>query len=273
MGDHVIGRGFMPGGVFSAEYPPVRVPACDECQRKWNEDEHYLMSIFPLDVDNRHPAARQVASRQVTESLTKFPAVWKRVSRTARKCRVRTSFLAPVQETAVIEPEGRPFHRVLGKITRGLFFAMSGDRLPVDYEVAAFDIDFAEYTRELIRMQSLEHLVHREIGNGVFRYCFVRHKDDPARTWWLMSLYGGHYFKVFTDIPRLPGDILILHQAFRTLNPGEYFLLTRSEDDAVLCATSPDETGALPIRAFMHPSLLINFFIVRRTGMNVEAVA
>src|SRR5437016_3475833 len=79
-GDHVIGKGWMKNGGFTNTHPPIKVPACEQCQRSWSGDEHYLMSILPLDINNTHPTANAVAGGQITALLSKHPPVWKRAA-------------------------------------------------------------------------------------------------------------------------------------------------------------------------------------------------
>src|SRR4051794_3745957 len=104
VGDHVIASGLMEGTRWTNENPPVRVPACEVCQRGLHVAEQHLMTLLPLDIHSGHPTAMSVAQGQVTRSLEKAPWIWKPIQDSARPITLRTPNGLYIGQSAQVTP-------------------------------------------------------------------------------------------------------------------------------------------------------------------------
>jgi hypothetical protein len=268
-GDHVIASGFMEGTRWTVENPPIRVPACEECQKEYHDAEQYFMTVLPLDIHSAHPTARKVAEGQVTRSLDKAPWIWKPIRDNARPINLRTRSGLYIGQSAEITPREDWFDLVLKKITKGLYYHCMHERLPLHYDIGVLFLESRDHADQI--WKEMERKVYNgpfQVGDSIFEFAYQYSDTDQAHTAWLISFYHGHFFYVVTAPPRTPGDVLMFPDNGQ---PTRYILLERTEEETTLCCAAEDTEGKIcrspNIVKLQRSSLLAAFPIVDRINL------
>jgi len=184
-GDHVIAREFFPVK-FRDNLP--QVPACQLCNGKKSELEHYLTAVLPAAAN--HAGERAPLTTMAINRLD-------RNQRLRRELAGGLSFRWTSRNGGPWVPkfelpfEGHQLTALFSMIVRGLA-AHHWDLLFRDkhYLAASFLNEVASQGFEDLMVQENTRTVDVILGEGIFEYKGVQSGADPGLTFWRMSLYG-----------------------------------------------------------------------------------
>jgi hypothetical protein len=269
-GDHVIASGFMPETRWTDENPPIRVPACIECQQEFHRAEQYFMTLLPLDMNSAHPAAMKVAQGQVSRSLEKAPWIWKPVRDSAQPIDIITPSGVFMGQSVQLTPREDWYEIVLIKITKGLFYYHMHEPFPIHYDIGVGFVESLDIAKKMWSdLQQMAYNGPFQVGNQVFEYAYLYSDVDAAKTTWLMSFYHGHFFHIVTAPPRKPGDVLLFPSKGQMIRR---VLLDRNKDEAILRDVGEDTTGKLfpgpNVIKLKRSALLAAFPVVDRIDLD-----
>lgn len=187
------------------------VPSCRRCNNQASKDDEYFKMMLTLKDDARaHPDAKET-SASVLRSLERTEA-----RRFAR------SFLDTVKYVEALSPSGIylgrrmtydvnlvRLDRVVSRVVKGLFYRLSGYRLPAECSVACFsevglhNISAHEKARlhEKLVLPTLAGL-HGATANEVMRYWVSFDPDDTVTSGWILEFYRDVRFLALVILPR-----------------------------------------------------------------------
>lgn len=185
--DHVI-----PKSLFTRPYPSnlITVPACFSCNNAKSLDDDFLRDLLTTDFIGSHsPVAQKIFETKVMSSAAQDSSLLVRTVLSQGRLEPFFSkggvYLGTYPTVTIDEKRvSRMFHR----IARGLYYDATKQRLPEGYTVEVlrhlphnFEALIEEFRKKL-------HPSGRRLGN-VFSAIYVRAKEDPFSTMWLIWFY------------------------------------------------------------------------------------
>lgn len=188
-GDHVIGREFFLPNQRSGL--PI-VPACEPCNNRKSQLEHYLMAVLPFG--GLHPDA---ASNLET-------LVRKRLLKNAKLHAELVKGLAQSGGTAIPFDSDR-LTSLCALIARGLLWYHWGILLGEGFSAMAslFADSSRAFFESMISQWATPNRVEVDLGNRTFTYKGVQPANCPQMSIWNFSMYGG---VAFAHDPKAPGS-------------------------------------------------------------------
>ena len=190
-----------------ALFPPelhknlLRVASCVCCNTGASKDDEYLRTVIALSAKSERGPALKVISDAAIRSLKRPEAAG-----------FRNSIVNGLQETFVKNSEGIivpatfgnvdlvRFDSVIKRIIKALFAFERGMRLPSGYKVLSYSTEglttmdkaSGEKLAEQIKRTTATDV--KAIGGQQFRYCSVYSEPDTHCSFWVIAIYGFHYF-------------------------------------------------------------------------------
>lgn len=196
--DHVIPRALW-GGKGNLPAYPVVVPACRECQQKWDlQAEYFRNSLIAMIDKGAHPVANRVLEGPMIKSLER--------NEKAIAALFRNPQVLPRKSPAGIitgyglgfQIDWKRFFKVPEKIVRGLFFQKLRVSLPKTHAVRVFPGNqfWADEGFQNL-MATMEPSAG--CGDDVFQVRCTRDTNDSNCTAWLLTFYQQLAFFVWTE--------------------------------------------------------------------------
>lgn len=225
--EHVIAKCF-----FSAKLPPrryIKVPACKECNAKcgdgWgpnplNKDEEYVRTVFAHEIRcARHPVAEKLLENEVARSFQYTSGLVRGIAKHVRRTDVRHKSGIILPNVQVMTLDERRVERVLRKIVRGLFFAVTEKVHPVHWPLRIsrrIDTNDKYHTCNTLMDTYQREGVWRTTGpwnigdEGGFQFRCAQSLEQPNDTAWLLRFYGQMVFWADTfKLPGVPADSML----------------------------------------------------------------
>ncbi len=198
-----------PKAIFSKPRPSnlVVVPACEECNKSFQNDDEYFQQCLVLAEQARgHPDVAK-SHGSVFHALNRKEAPGRLAAfvQNLRQVEAHTPGGLYVGDRLAFDVDLERLFRVVGRTVIGLYFKETGRRLPDGYDVkvhsdetlASLDpCDLEEDTRNVI--DPLKRLTPKVIGNNVFAYRHWIASEDPGVSVWLLTFFGTISFLVMS---------------------------------------------------------------------------
>jgi hypothetical protein len=197
-GDHVFAKEFF---LPNRRSNLPQVPACDRCNNKKSELEHYLTAILPFG--GLHADAHTNLEKQVPPRLKKNLKLHRHLANAnVHEWINQKGLLLP---TIKLPIDSSKLYALFCYIVKGLMWHHWGTILTPNHVVRVGGL-----TREGENFfQSLFHgnasqRIRNDIGEGTFIYEGVQGIDDPHLSLWNFVAYGG---LAVSDDPSMPSEI------------------------------------------------------------------
>lgn len=185
--DHVI-----PKSLFTKPYPSnlITVPACLSCNNTKSLDDDLLRDMLTTDfIGSQSPIAQKIFETKVMGSAARNSSLLVRTVLTQGRSEPFISkggVYLGTYPTVTIDEErvSRMFHR----IARGLYYDARKQRLPDGYMIEVLRHLPHDFEALLKEFHEKLHPSGRRLGN-VFSAIYVRAKEDPFSTMWLIWFY------------------------------------------------------------------------------------
>jgi hypothetical protein len=210
--EHVIAKAFFPQPIPSMLKPLLTLPACQQCNQSYSDDEQYFATQLSLiDAPQYHQLGGSVFQR-LRRGFRKRPTdlrkILQRVQGNVPVLTLAGIFLGYAARTTF---DGNKTSRVLEKIARGLFFHHTGT-LPDP--IKSPTINFL--TQDRLRRATLEQLGYdawqkAQFCNAWDPYFRYQGYVDPAgegSIWWL-RFYSYHLGIVLYEFKNLSNELHI----------------------------------------------------------------
>ncbi len=183
--DHVFARQFF----LEADRGNLpKVPACEACNRKKSELEHYLATVLPFG--GLHAASGENLTTQVPKRLAKNQRLHRKLG--AGFVKRPSSPTLGVDGAAIIPFDGEKLNELYGMIGRGLSWHVWQLTLEPNTVVLSYSLN--AYGEALFsKLLSLEgkQRVSCDLGNGTIFYEGVLINQGGAICAWRIRFYGG----------------------------------------------------------------------------------
>lgn len=183
-----------------------KLPACSDCNNLLSKDEEYIRDYFTIA--GHHPAARQVFLEGTKRSylrpyeLVKTVTKLDRINRDLVPVKVVTPGGVVVGMETGIKIDTRRVKPVVVKITKGLYWYHTKQRIPDDYH---YDFYFQPPDVLPALLERKTPLVGR--FGDVFCYKGILSKDDQFTGIWWVAFYRTFGAIVVVENPRLATEI------------------------------------------------------------------
>jgi hypothetical protein len=186
--DHVIPRALW-GGKGNLRAHVVVVPACRECQQKWDLQAEYFRNTLIAMIDKgTHPVANKVLEGPVIKSLERNEKAIAALFRNPRVVPRKSPGGIITSFGLGFEIDQPRFAMLPEKIVRGLFFHKSGIPLAVSHVVRVLP------GNEFWTDEGFQNLLAAMepgagCGDDVFTVRCTRDRNDPFCSAWLLVFY------------------------------------------------------------------------------------
>lgn len=183
--DHVFAREFF---LKSARGNLPTVPACQECNNKKSQLEHYLATVLPFGARHAHATQnlQELCSRRIAKNA--------KLSRQIREqhLNVWTDENGLLLKTSGVPINSQSIIDLFQYIGKALLWHHWNEYLPSDYGSKAFVLskDGMHFFDDLFVLAKSEH-VSADLGDGTISYIGARDLDDSHTSAWRFNLYGG----------------------------------------------------------------------------------
>jgi hypothetical protein len=189
-----------PKGLWNKPRPSdlITVPSCASCNSGASRDDEYFKSMMVLkDKAGDHPEA--VAARPSVFRGLEMPekiGFARNLIKGIRSARVRTPAGLHLGRRFVFDVDLSRLDRVVGRITRGLYWHHIRSRIPDGFEVVVLsedglrDLDAPE--RERFRREFVIPVREKQchsVGRGVMRYWYASMCEQPQALAWVYEFY------------------------------------------------------------------------------------
>lgn len=195
--DHVFAREFF---LLADRLGLPKVPACDQCNNKKSELEHYLASLLPFG--GRHRDALATLETMVPKRLRKNARLHRKLAQElgtawSQEC---GGLYLPVLTLPI--DIGR-LERLFSLIVKGLLWHHWQTYITRDYFVKVSLLTKAEekFVDERFFSLSARARVEVNLGNDTFSYEGIQGVDCPQVTVWRLCVYGGVRFGGDAEAP------------------------------------------------------------------------
>lgn len=179
----------------------ITVPSCRRCNKRHARDDEYLAHVLAAHATVvRNPASASFRAR-IHRGLRRFrSALPSRLARSMRRVNVSTPAGIHLGKLPVLQYERKRLEALIRRFVTGLHLHHFNERLPATHEVtpmvladrpfrAGANRDAIDEVYDLLKSAPLH-----DIGEGVFKYRFMRAADDPASSSWIMTFYESMEF-------------------------------------------------------------------------------
>lgn len=186
----------------------IRVPSCKLCNNRASKDDEYFRLVMCMRRENgEHPAVSELfpAVRRSLEHPKKLGmqrAVAKQITRLLEQTPGGLIVSVPAYHVDLVR-----VHRVLARITNGLFYHVFGRRLPAGVEARGFSAPNPQYESFDAQMKfqrlnaNMSLFPAATVGDGVFSYQYWVNPNDPDITGWRLIFYKATLFMGATRRP------------------------------------------------------------------------
>lgn len=202
-GDHVFAREFFLEGQ-RANLP--QVPACQSCNNKKSELEHYLTTVLPFG--GQHADSGENLSLMVPKRLNKNRPLHEKLRFEMKRGWFETAS-GLVIESTVIPIDFRRLEMLLIYIVRGLCWEHLCVQLMNDdfVKVLALTKVGEKYFDDHFFKAKVKNRIEKTLGNGTIYYEGVQDIDNPKVTAWRIKWYGGIQFAGDNNYPNMRTSI------------------------------------------------------------------
>jgi hypothetical protein len=166
-----------PKGIFYGEvHDLITVPCCERC----TNDASALDTHFKVVVAARVSSKGHQSREELVVGAARGAARDGKLSRHIARTLTRTS------TGGIAELPTHALQSVGNRIVRGLFWHEYGDRFPANRPVSVWQIPSVL----AISPTLADAMTKREVGQGQFRYAFLRTIDDPWFSVWALQFHG-----------------------------------------------------------------------------------
>jgi hypothetical protein len=206
--DHIPPRCLTPPSPMSGDL--LTVPCCENCNRRASLDDEYFRLALASREDLEEHAAIQEIIPAVERSLERSSAagLFRDIANNVQMTDVYSRGGVFLRQAPVFKVNLRRLNKVAARIVRGLYYHELRDRLPDEYDVAAYaesglsQVDQATMDKLRGWCASLRQSPPKCKG-GVLTYWFCRTPSDPRTTFWVLNFYNKVTFVGWT-FPRQP---------------------------------------------------------------------
>lgn len=190
-GDHIFARSFF---LESARADLPQAPSCERCNNEKSKLEHYLATVVPFG--GRHADAPETLASLVPGRLYRN--------------RKLHQHLAANSTGQNIPFDGSSLERLFTLIARGLIWHHWKLYLNDEHHsIRCFVIGSDMFDEVFSRCHAAEHFI-AIVGNGTFAYEGKRNTQDPARTIWRFSVFGGLVLSAIEDARPVQTRIVVM---------------------------------------------------------------
>lgn len=182
-GDHVFAREFF---LLEERGNPIKVPACNFCNNKKSEIEHYLASVLPFG--GRHPDAKEHLFQQVPQRLEKNKKL-KNDLRVGKKY----GWLPDGSMALGIPFDGEKFIKLSEYISRALSWYHWDTLIRQESFIYAMNLTSRaeEFFQSFLFKLNAKNRVNRIIGKNTVQYRGEQGVDNDQLTIWQFQFFNG----------------------------------------------------------------------------------
>ncbi len=186
-----------PKALFDSPRPSdlVTVPACSECNRRFEKEEEYIRGIFRLTQAGMSDTVRNLWPK-LDRMLKRSPGLRTLIASSIKPVHMVTPEGIHIGQRLAIETDWARIATLIGKLVRGLYYFEFDSTLPLSTHIDVPAI-YADHLN-LMEFHSVTRRGKRS-WPGTFEYKFNQVDGDPSETVWLFRFYTTHIFTAFTS--------------------------------------------------------------------------
>ncbi len=189
-----------PQCLFAKPLPSdlITVPCCQVCNQRASKDDEYFRTtlamrddLFDLpEVNSLAESALRSFARPAQQGLAR------KLLQTARPIERYSNGGLYLGRGVSYTVENTRLTSVVSRTIKGLFFARSGKRLPINYECVAYIEEGLSNINQPTRAQLkkicdiTQSTAPNIIGGEVFQYWWKAAENDPCTTFWVLLFFG-----------------------------------------------------------------------------------